>query len=197
MLECNSNWSSIARMIKSIRRSIRRWLSFRRNPTFWLWVEEAFCREELERLIKEVTDFDFNDSYDPFSHFTLDQHFDSVDARVGLVKWLYAHYGKDIWYWCFEEAHKRAFGTSIWECHEAHGLPDEQPHTVHLGKWNLLEGLSRLDMAQFANSPDAFEEFMVRNALKKAAAHILLRPEKASKNRASNSRLADLSPPRN
>jgi hypothetical protein len=168
-------------MTQSIRDSIRLWQSFRRNPQFWEWVEDVFSREDLERLVKEATDYDFDDSYDPFGHFTLDQHFDAGESWASLRKWLYSHYGKDIWYWCAEEAHQRTFGTSIDECHKAHGLPDERPHIVHVGKWNLLEGFGRMDMAQYANSPDDFEEFMVRNALKKAAAHILSKPERTDR----------------
>jgi hypothetical protein len=43
---------------------------------------------------------------------------------------------------------------------------------------NLLEGLSRLDMADYVWTPNSFEEFMVRNALKKAAEQIFSRPER-------------------
>jgi hypothetical protein len=140
-------------------------------------VQEAFSREDLERVTKEATDFDSDDSYDPFGRFTMDQHYDLVEARASLRKWLYAHYGSDIWYLCAEEAHQRSFGTSIDECHKAHGLPEERPHIVHIDKWNVLEGFSRMDLARYANSPDTFEEFMVRNALKKAAAQILAKPD--------------------
>src|SRR5438067_2509007 len=123
-----------------------RWqLRLRRNPNFWDWVRDAYTQQDLERLATEATETSLIRPFSPFGEHTWEQH-DYVEAIFRrTVRRLYKRYGADIWSAC-------------------RGLAKEK-----LGAENPLDALARLELSVQVHDPVTFEEFLVRNALKRAA----------------------------
>jgi len=126
------------------------WLSFRRNATFWAWVRDTYSDADLRGLITEATDCDLIRLWNPWADPDNDP-FSSIEVdRRKLPQALMKRYGEDIWNICIV-----AGGWS----------PAESVTGIHC--------LARLDLASQVYSPDTFNEFMVRNALRRAANQVL------------------------
>jgi hypothetical protein len=132
--------------------ALARWSSFRRNPNFWDWVRDAYSREELRRLVSEATDCSLIEIYNPLDNATMGLSRFGWETRRSTVKSLMKRYGSEIWSCCL--------GAGGY-------YPDE-------GKVGI-SCLSKLDLASQVHDQKTFEEFLVRNALKRAAQQIIER----------------------
>ncbi len=128
-----------------------RWrLSLRRNANFWDWVRDTYSAEDLRRLVAESTDCDLIREWSPLadrSHEPGNRDDLIMDRTVAR---LIARYSDDIWTACLG----------------AGGYDTERGPTG-------VACLARLDLAYQVYNRRTFEEFLVRNALKRAAAQIL------------------------
>jgi len=128
--------------------TIRWWFSFRRNVNFWDWMKDNYSPPDLKRLANEATDCNLHEGWDPLGDQSMDQFIGSYELRRKTAKRLYGRYGADIWHVCL-------------------GVCDNTKDE------NLLHGLSRLELADKVDGPFLFEDFMLRNAMKRAANQIL------------------------
>jgi hypothetical protein len=128
--------------------AIEWWLSLRRNANFWDWVRDTYSLTELEELAKEATDCHLRATFNPLGDLTWDQYLTKEGIRRRTVKRLYNRYGDEIWGACLA------------------GLDEHRER-------NALACLAGLDCADEVHTPELFEEFLVRNALKTAARQIL------------------------
>jgi hypothetical protein len=133
-----------------VARSLERWFSFRRNANFGDWLQEQYSEAELRQLVKEATDCDLFRPWDPWANPSNDP-FSSVEVdRRELSRALIKRYGAEIW-----EA-----------CQAAGGLAGGGGRTgIHC--------FAHLDLASQVYSLDAFNEFLVRNAMKHLAPQVL------------------------
>lgn len=129
---------------------LARWSSFRRNVNFWDWVRDSYSDKELRRLVAEATDCSLIEIYNPFDHSAMNMSKFGWEDRRQTVKALMSRYGREIWSCCL--------GAGGYD-------PDE-------GKVGI-ECLAKLDLAFQVHDQDTFEEFLVRNALKRAAQQII------------------------
>jgi hypothetical protein len=127
--------------------AFRWWRSLRHNANFWAWMRDSYDSADLQRLATEATDADLLNPFEPGGDLTLDQAVSEYDERRTTVKRLYRRYGKDIWHACMADYDGEKDST-IFSC------------------------FARLELAEQVDSPSAFEEFLVRNALKRAARQI-------------------------
>lgn len=126
--------------------SIKWWISFRKNCNFWDWVRDAYTHEELQRLMNESTDCSLIRPYNPFADVFISEKGMLRKTTTRLMK---------------------RYGDEIWSCCLGAGGYDPQKGSVG------LECLSKLDLAFQVCDQKTFEEFLVRNALKRAAQQIL------------------------
>lgn len=135
----------------------------KRNHSLRAWMEDCYSVEEIKSVAAEAIDCNLNRSY---YDVLLDDVFMSwldespQEARERQLKRerqqtheLYWRYGTDIWHACLPEVK----------------LSDPVVRCVQPG----VGGLARLTLAAQVSGPEAFEEFMVRNALKLTAIRIL------------------------
>ena len=124
----------------------RWWLSSQHNRNFWDWMQNTYSREELRRLTTEATDCDL---IRPYSRFLGPPPQHELEIRK-LVKRLMRRYGDEIWSVCLG----------------AGGYNAESGPTG-------LVCLAHLDHAFQVYNGKTFEEFLVRNALKRGAQQVL------------------------
>lgn len=122
------------------------WRSFRRNASFWDWVRDTYSDGELEHLSKEATDCSLITEFNPLGDGSIGQFSAGEDIRRKLVKKLLKRYGSEIWSCCL-------------------GSGGYDPDAGHVG----LACLSKLDLAFQVHDQATFEEFLVRNALKRVS----------------------------
>jgi hypothetical protein len=135
-----------------------RWRSsLKRNVNFWDWVRDTYSDEELKGLMTEATECSLIlPAFDPYSDnvevhgriHTLEEYTQELVRKT--AKRLMKRYGDDIWQCCL--------GAGGYD-------PDE-------GKVGL-KCLSGLDLAFQVCDQATFEEFLVRNALKRASQQVL------------------------
>lgn len=126
------------------------WLSSRRNVNFWDWVRDSYTDEEMLALTKEATDCSLIGSYNPFGNQTMDQFLRADDLQRKRVKRLMKRYGNEI----------------VSCCMGAGGYDAE------LGKTGI-QCLAKLDLSYQVHNQTTLEEFLVRNALKRASEQLL------------------------
>jgi hypothetical protein len=126
------------------------WVSFRRNANFWDWVRDTYSDQELEGLTKEATDCSLIRPYNPFGDETMNTFGVGEDLMRTTVKRLIKRYGDEIWSCCL-------------------GAGGYDPDEGTLG----LKCLSKLNLAFQVYNQATFEEFLVRNALKRAAQQMI------------------------
>ncbi len=136
---------------------LARWSSFRRNTNFWDWVRDSYSEQELRRLAKEATDCSLIEIYNPTDNATMNLSRFGWEERRNTVKALMNRYGSEIWSCCL--------GAGGYDADEG-----------RVG----IRCLSRLDLAFQVHDQKTFEEFLVRNALKRAAQQII--EERSGKN---------------
>jgi hypothetical protein len=102
----------------------------------------------LKRLANEATDSNLKGGWNPLGDKSLDQFIASYELRRKTTKKLYRRYGGDIWHVCL-------------------GVYDNSKDE------NFIYALSRLELATQVDGPYLFEEFLLRNAMKRAANQIL------------------------
>jgi len=124
------------------------WGRFRRYANFWDWVRRSYSDEELRRLAREATDCSLIEVYDPFDNTNLSRF--GWENRRAVVRQLIKRYGNEIWSCCL-------------------GAGGYDPDTGKVG----IQCLSKLDLAFQVHNQQTFEEFLVRNALKRASKQIL------------------------
>lgn len=134
------------------------WRSFRRNVNFWDWVRDTYSDNELKRLSEEATDCSLIRPYNPFGDATMDQFAVGEGIQRKTVQRLMKRYGDEIWTTCL-------------------GAGGYDPEKGPLG----LKCLSKLELSFQVYNQATFEEFLVRNALKRAAEQLIEegRPQRA------------------
>ena len=126
------------------------WRSFQRNANFWDWLQDTYSEQELRQLVAEATDTPLIRPWDPFSD-TSNDPFSNLETNTReLSRALMKRYGRDIWHACL-------------------GAGGYNPDERHTG----IDCLARLDFAFQVHDPDTFNEFMVRNAIKRGARQVL------------------------
>ncbi len=134
-------------------RAFARWRSFRRNVNFWDWVRDSYSGEELRRLVSEATDCSLIEIYNPFDNTSMNLSGFGWEDRRTTVKALLKRYDSEIWSCCL-------------------GAGGYDPDLGTVG----IRCLSKLDLAFQVHDQKSFEEFLVRNALKRAAQQIIEEP---------------------
>jgi hypothetical protein len=114
---------------------------------FWDWTRASYTDAELEELVANITTCDMQESLDPRGPYTLDQLLRKHMTTRRAVRHLYARYGREIWDICVA------------------GRVNNSKNSIAI--------LARLNIAEQVDGPAAFEEFLVRNALKTVARRIL------------------------
>jgi hypothetical protein len=130
--------------------SLRWWVSLRRNVNFWDWVRDTYSDEGLRRLATEACDCSLINPYDPFGDSTLNQHHYYEELMRNTVKRLMNRYGDEIWSCCL-------------------GASGYDPEAGKMG----LQCLANTELAFQVHNQVTFEEFLVRNALKRASQQVL------------------------
>lgn len=129
---------------------LARWISFRRNVNFWDWVRNSYSENELRRLVDEATDCSLIEIFNPFDNATMNLSKFGWESRRNTVKALMNRYGTEIWHCCL-------------------GAGGYDPDEGRVG----IRCLSKLDLACQVHDQKSLEEFLVRNALKRAAQQII------------------------
>jgi hypothetical protein len=122
---------------------------FSKNANFWDWVKDTYTEAELKRLATETTDTSLIALYDPFGDRSWAQQQQDQHVRRKTVKRLLKRYGDEIWSACL-------------------GVGGYDPDKGVVG----LQCLAKLDLAFQVYNQFTFEEFLVRNALRRAAQQI-------------------------
>lgn len=117
----------------------------RRYPNFWHWLKATHPREILKRLTIEATDCQLSRPYDPLADSFVGPGMIFED-RVGMI---YKRFGREIWDICLAEG---GYGENN-----------------QLG----MECLAKLPLQRQVMDHKTFLEFMVRNAISRAARQIL------------------------
>jgi hypothetical protein len=133
--------------------SLRWWMSLHRNRSFLAWMQDTYSTDELRRLVSEATDCSLTQPYSPFA----DRYYTRTGRPMGevlseVVHRLYKRYHSDIWGLCLEAG----------------------GHYTDSGPFGL-ESLAQLDRCHEVYDQHIFEEFLVRNALKRGAEAVLER----------------------
>ena len=131
---------------------IRRHLKYSSYANFWDFVRDSknFSVDDLQRLVKEATDTSLIRPWDPFG----DEYFingkPSGQVLEETVHELYSHFSSEIWSACLG----------------AGGYDAER------GPWGLA-WIAKSDLSNQVYDQKTLEEFLVRNALKRAAKDVL------------------------
>jgi hypothetical protein len=135
--------------VEKMIESLTRWNSFRRNVNFWDWVKDTYSEKELRWLTSGATDCSLIETFNPLDNRLNLREF-GPEVRRDTTKMLMKRYGDEIWSCCL-------------------GAGGYDPDSGRLG----IQCLSRLDLAVQVHNQKTFEEFLVRNALKRAAEQII------------------------
>jgi hypothetical protein len=134
--------------------TVKWWINLRGHANFWDWMRANFNTDDLQEFAREATDGDLGNPYEPLDDLTMDQMMAEYSFKRAMVKSLYRRYGSDIWHACMGEC-------------------GEQDLTV-------FSCFARLALAKQVDSPSSFEEFLVRNAIKRGAQQLLKKQEGSS-----------------
>jgi hypothetical protein len=133
-------------------KALSRYLKLKSYANFWDYVRdrENFSDSELQDLIASATDCSLIRPWDPMADRYYINGKPSGKALEDTVKELYKRFSSDIWSGCLG----------------AGGYSAEK------GPWGLL-CLSSLDLSNQVYDQKTLEEFLLRNALKRAARDVL------------------------
>ena len=118
----------------------------------------TYSDEELRRLTTEATDCSLIRPHDLFGDYTANQHYHHQELILETVRRLMRRYGDEIWSCCL--------GAGGYD--------------AEMGKVGL-KCLAGLDLAFQVYNQTTFEEFLVRNALKRASRQLLEEGRKKKK----------------
>ena len=134
----------------SILNSFSWWLSFRKSANFQQWVRDTYPPDELRGLVEEVTDVSLVRLEELMSDRTVARQRGSETLLKQTTERLIRRYGDEIWTACL-----RAGGYN--------------PGMGTIG----LDCLARLPLHHQVHNQPSFEEFLVRNALRRTGLDIL------------------------
>ena len=101
-------------------------------------------------LVREATDCSLIEVYNPLDNTTMGLNSFGREKRRSMVRALMRRYGREIWSCCL-------------------GAGGHDPDKGTIG----IRCLAKLDLAFQVHNQETFEEFLVRNALKRAAQQII------------------------
>jgi hypothetical protein len=132
--------------------SIRRYLRYSRYANFWDFVRDSknFSNDDLNKIAKDATETNLIRPWNPFSDSYYINGKPSGQVLEETIHDLYNHFGSEIWSACLG----------------AGGYDPER------GPWGL-SCIAKLKLSNQVYNQKTFEEFLVRNALKRAARDVL------------------------
>lgn len=142
-------------------KAIRRYFKLKSYANFWDYLRDSnnFSTEDLQHIIESVTDCSLIRPWNPLG----DRYF--IDGRPSgqvleeTIHELYKHFGSEIWSACL--------GAGGYD--------------VQHGPYGL-SCLAKLSLSNQVHDPKTLEEFLVRNALQRAAQDVLEERQEKIKN---------------
>jgi hypothetical protein len=133
-------------------KAIRRYFKLKRYANFWDYLRDSnnFSTEDLQDLVASVTDCSLIRPWNPFGDRYFIDGKPSGQALEEAISELYKHFSGDIWQACLG-----AGGYDV-----ENGLTG-------------LSCLATLNLSSQVYSQKTLEEFLVRNALKRAARDVI------------------------